>query len=125
MPPKAKRALFSLNLDTDADHVYQKITDHNEEGQERVKVIESKGPTHGHSDLSYITKPFEKTVNRAVNDVIEGSGKKVHSADGQLSYSTSHSETRTENNDKERSRLNIVSKAKRRTLERKYDTSEL
>ncbi|KAI4928264.1 uncharacterized protein J4E92_005748 [Alternaria infectoria] len=73
-PPK--RALFSLNLDTDADHVYQKVEDHSKDGTDRVKVIESKGPTHGHTDLSYVTKPFEKTVNRAVNEVIEGSGRK-------------------------------------------------
>jgi ribose 5-phosphate isomerase B len=124
MPPKEKRALFSLNLDTDADHVYQKVTDHNED---RVRVIESKGPTHGHSDLSYVTKPFEKTVNRAVNDVVEGSGKKVHSAKGSLSYSTQRTERRSgkEETDRDGSRLNIVSKAKRRNIERKYDTSEL
>jgi ribose 5-phosphate isomerase B len=128
MPPKEKRALFSLNLDTDADDVYQKVTDHNDKGEERVKVIESKGPTHGHTDLSYITKPFEKTVNRAVNGVVEGSGKKLHSAEGSLSYSTQRTERRSGNQtqeDRENSRLNVVSKAKRRDIERKYDTSEL
>ncbi|OAG24622.1 hypothetical protein CC77DRAFT_928372 [Alternaria alternata] len=72
-PPK--RALFSLNLDTDADHVYQKVEDHNKDGVDRVKVLESKGPTHGHTDLSYVTRPFEKTVNRAVNEVIDGRKK--------------------------------------------------
>jgi hypothetical protein len=119
-----KRALFSLNLDTDADHVYQKVTDNSKEGEERVKVIESKGPTHGHTDLSYVTKPFEKTVNRAVNEVVKGSGKKVHSAEGNLTYST---ERRTGKNEegREKSNLNVVSKTKRRNIERKYDTSEL
>jgi hypothetical protein len=125
-----KRALFSLHLDTDADHVYQKVTDNSKEGgKERVKVIESKGPTHGHTDLSYVTKPFEKTVNRAVNEVIEGSGKKVRSAEGSLSYShaqrSGREEEEEEEKGKERSNLNVVSKVKRRNIERKYDTSEL
>ncbi|EFQ85496.1 hypothetical protein PTT_19559 [Pyrenophora teres f. teres 0-1] len=92
MPPRQpKRALFSLNLDTDADHVYQKVQDHSKDGEDSVRVLESKGPTRGHTDLSYITRPFEKTVNRAVDEVIDGSGKKVHSAKGKLSYSTSSS----------------------------------
>ena len=124
--------MFSLNLDTDADHVYQKVEDHSKDGTDRVKVIESKGPTHGHTDLSYVTKPFEKTVNRAVNEVIEGSGRKVHSAEGHVSYSTNRTERRsggTRNQDDEeerdRSRLNVVSKTKRRNIEKKYDTSEL
>jgi hypothetical protein len=130
MPPKDKRALFSLNLDTDADHVYQKVTDHNDQGEERVKVIESKGPTHGHTDLSYVTKPFERTVNRAVNEVIEGSGgkKKVHSSKGNLTYSTTERTGRSGKegeNDRERRNINVVSKIKRRNIQRKYDTSEL
>lgn len=135
-PPKMappKRALFSLNLDTDADHVYQKVEDHNKDGVDRVKVLESKGPTHGHTDLSYVTRPFEKTVNRAVNEVIDG--RKVKSAEGEISYSTTRTERRsggtsrrnqdTDDEDREKSRLNVVSKTKRRNIERKYDTSEL
>ncbi|KAF1834079.1 hypothetical protein BDW02DRAFT_499240 [Decorospora gaudefroyi] len=80
-PPN--RALFSIHLDTDAEHVYQKIEDHNQDGEDRIKSIETEGPVHRHTDLTYLTKPFEKTVNRAVNEVVEGSGKKVHSAEGQ------------------------------------------
>jgi len=79
-----------------------------------------------------VTKPFEKTVNRAVNEVIEGSGRKVHSAEGHVSYSTNRTDRRsdgTRNQDDEeerdRSRLNVVSKTKRRNIEKKYDTSEL
>ncbi|KAL6711030.1 hypothetical protein ACN47E_006905 [Coniothyrium glycines] len=117
-PPK--RALFSLNLDTDADRVYQRVEDHSEAGTDRVKVIETKGSTHGHTDLTYITKPFESTVNRAVNDVVDGTGKKVHSAQGELTYSTESSSSRTGS-----SNLNVKSKARRRALEEKYDTSEL
>ncbi|RYN42165.1 hypothetical protein AA0113_g8072 [Alternaria arborescens] len=112
-PPK--RALFSLNLDTDADHVYQKVEDHNKDGVDRVKVLESKGPIHGHTDLSYVTRPFEKTVNRAVNEVIDG--RKVKSAEGEISYSTTRTERRsggtsrrnqdTDDEDREKSRLNV------------------
>lgn len=134
MPPRQpKRALFSLNLDTDADHVYQKIEDHSKDGEDNVRVLESKGPTRGHTDLSYIARPFEKTVNRAVNEVIDGTGKKVHSAKGELSYSTSSRTSETRRSDRlddhdgeeEGPRLNVVSKTKRRNIERKYDTSEL
>ncbi|KAA8622225.1 hypothetical protein PtrSN002B_003782 [Pyrenophora tritici-repentis] len=131
-----KHALFSLNLDTDADHVYQRVEDHSKDGEDSVRVLESKGPTRGHTDLSYITRPFEKTVNRAVNEVIDGTGKKVHSAKGELSYSTSSSSNRRsgggtlrddddEDSEEGRPRLNVVSKTKRRNIERKYDTSEL
>ncbi|KAF1843558.1 uncharacterized protein K460DRAFT_286901 [Cucurbitaria berberidis CBS 394.84] len=92
-----KRALFSLNLDSDADHVYQRVDEHSKEGADKVKVLETKGPTHGHTDLSYVTKPFEKLVNRTVDGVIEGSGKKVHSAEGQVRYSTERSEKKEGN----------------------------
>jgi hypothetical protein len=137
-PPK--RALFSLNLDTDADHVYQRVEDHNKHGDERVKVLETKGPTRGHTDLSFITKPFENTVNRAVEEVIDGTGKRVVSKEGEIRYSTSSSSRtkgrssgrRHEDDDdddeeeqEERSNLNVVSKSKRKALEKKYDTSEL
>ena len=132
-PPK--RALFSLNLDTDADHVYQRVEDHSKPSDERIKVLETKGATHGHTDLSFVTKPFEKTVNRAVENVLDG--KKVVSKEGEITYSTTSSGTtrskgRVTRNDEddpssdhEPSNLNIVSKSKRRSLEKKYDTSEL
>lgn len=100
-PPK--RALFSLNLDTDADHIHQRISHHNKD------------------DLAYITKPFENAVNKTVNDVVDGTGKKVHTAEGKISYSSHSTERRRDAN----SNLNIVSKPKRRALENKYDTSEL
>ncbi|EUC30970.1 hypothetical protein COCVIDRAFT_16858 [Bipolaris victoriae FI3] len=87
-PPK--RALFSLNLDTDADHVYQRVEDHSKPSDERIKVLETKGPTHGHTDLSFVTKPFEKTVNRAVENVLDG--KKVVSKEGEITYSTTSSD---------------------------------
>ncbi|USP77409.1 hypothetical protein yc1106_04683 [Curvularia clavata] len=136
-PPK--RALFSLNLDTDADHVYQRVEDHSKPGDERVKVLETKGPTKGHTDLSFITRPFESTVNRAVEEVIDGTGKRIVSKEGEITYSTSSSsrtkghrsvrrhedEDEEEEQREERSNLNVVSKSKRKALENKYDTSEL
>ncbi|KAH7379637.1 hypothetical protein BKA66DRAFT_571449 [Pyrenochaeta sp. MPI-SDFR-AT-0127] len=117
-PPK--RALFSLNLDSDADHVYQRVNEHSDQGTDKVKILETRGPTTAHSDLKFVTKPFENLVNRTVDGVIEGTGKKVHSAEGELTYSSERSE-RKEN----RSRVNVVSKTKRRNIENKYDTSEL
>ena len=119
MPPP-KRAVFSLNLDSSADHVHERVEDGSEKGTDRFKVIESKGPTTTHSDIRYVAKPFENLVNRTVNDVLEGSGKKVNSAEGQVSYSTRRSEK-----SEGKSRLNVVSKLKRRSIEEKYDTSEL
>ncbi|KAJ4291781.1 hypothetical protein N0V90_009676 [Kalmusia sp. IMI 367209] len=93
MPPK--RALFSLNLESDAEHIYQRVDDHNKEGKEKVKVIESTGPTVGNTSLSFVTKPFEEAVNRTVEGVIDGTGKKVHSAEGELHYDVSKEEKGT------------------------------
>ncbi|RAR00860.1 ribose 5-phosphate isomerase [Stemphylium lycopersici] len=94
MAPPPKRALFSLNLDTDADHVYQKVEDHSKDGDERVKVLESKGPVSGHTDLSVLTRPFEKTVNRAVDEVLDGTGKRVQRTEGEVRYSSSSNTSR-------------------------------
>jgi len=118
-PPK--RALFSLNLDSNTDHVHQRVEDHNKEGSDRVRILDTKGPTHNHSDFQYVAKPFEKAVDRAVNDVVKGTGKKVHTADGTVSYSSSSRSTERRSD----SRVNVVSKKKRRDIEAKYDTSEL
>ncbi|KAF2113340.1 hypothetical protein BDV96DRAFT_613757 [Lophiotrema nucula] len=64
MPPK--RALFSLNVDSNAEHLYQRIDDHN---KERTTVTETKDPVHGHTSLQVLTKPFEKEVERQVQRV--------------------------------------------------------
>ncbi|KAF1960798.1 hypothetical protein CC80DRAFT_523108 [Byssothecium circinans] len=90
MPQTPKRALFSLNLDTDASHIYQRVEDHNDHegesgnGKGKVKVLESSGPTVGNTRLEIATKPFEKAVNRAVEGVIDGTGKRVGSAEGEV-----------------------------------------
>jgi ribose 5-phosphate isomerase B len=115
-----KRALFSLNVDSNAEHYHQHVTSHHPDGTSNVKVIETNSPTHGHTDLSYITKPFEKVVNRAVNDAIHDTGKKVHTVSGDVHYTSSKPSTSTST-----STLNIKNKSTRRFLERRYDTSEL
>jgi ribose 5-phosphate isomerase B len=116
----AKRAAFSINVDSDADHIYQRVSEHHPNGTNTVKVIDSTGPTHSHTDISYITKPFEKAVNTTVDSVIESSGKTLHSSEGNLHYSNEKPSTSSST-----STLSIKNKSKRRTLERKYDTSEL
>ncbi|KAF2636909.1 hypothetical protein P280DRAFT_533036 [Massarina eburnea CBS 473.64] len=86
MPRTSKRAVFSLNLDTDAEHVYQRVEDHNQNHSanetragkgEKVSVHESSGPVTGHTGLEIATKPFERVVDRAVEGVVDGTtGKK-------------------------------------------------
>ena len=116
MPPK--RALLSLNVDSQTEHVYQRVNDHTKSGG-KAKVIESSGPTYGHTDLQLVTKPVEKLVNRTVEGVEESTGKKVHSVGSELTYSsqrsTSGSHTRT---------VKASSRTKRR-VEQLYDTSDL
>lgn len=117
MPPK--RALFSLNVDSEADHIYQRVNDHSKPG-EKTKVVETTGPTIGHTDLQYLGKPFEKLVNRTVQGVEEGTGKKVTSAEGEITYSSqrSTSGSSTKHTVKDSTRT-------KRRIERLYDTSDL
>jgi ribose 5-phosphate isomerase B len=115
-----KRSVFSLNIDSNADHYHQHVTEHHPDGTDSVKVLETKGPTHTHTDLSYVSKPFERVVNRAVDDVIKDSGKKVHTVEGDLHYSSEKKSSTSSS-----STLNIKNKSTRRFLERRYDTSDL
>lgn len=118
MPPK--RALFSLNVDSEADHIYHRVNDHSKPG-EKTKVIETSGPTVGHTDLQFVTKPFEKLVNRTVEGVEESTGKKVHSAEGELTYSSQRTSHGTSNSTKT---VKDSTRTKRR-IEQQYDTSDL
>lgn len=113
-----KRAFLSLNLDSTADHVYQRVEDHHKTGEDKVKVLESSGPTVGNTSLSLVTKPFEKAVNSTVQGVVDGTGKKVHSAEGELRYDIHKTEKGT------KSRTAHVKKPVAR-IEDQYDTSEL
>lgn len=114
-----KRALFSLNLDSTADHIYQRVDDHNKEGKDKVKVLESSGPTVGKTNLSFVTKPFEQTVNRTVEGVVEGTGKKLHSAEGEIYYEVNKSEKGT------RGHIVHDKKSASKSVEDQYDTSDL
>jgi hypothetical protein len=110
-PPK--RTVFSLNLDTEAWDISSPNTD-------RVES-QKRGPAHEHTDLTYTAKPFERIVNRTVNEFVDSTGKKLDSnKEGELNYSTETTSSSTGSGP-----LNIKNKSKRRTLERKYDTSEL
>ncbi|KAF2125038.1 hypothetical protein P153DRAFT_389893 [Dothidotthia symphoricarpi CBS 119687] len=114
-PPK--RALFSLNLDSDIDHLRQRIEERNLDGSEKPKIIE----TRGHSDLSFVGKPIENIVNKAVDSVVDGTGKTVRSVDGDITYS--HSETRNSNG--KAVKVSSSNSKKGRSIWEKYDTSEL
>lgn len=114
-----KRALFSLNLDSNADHIYQRVEDHNKEGKDKIKVLESTGPTVGNTSLAIVTKPFEQAVNRTVEGVIDGTGKKVHSAEGEIHYDVNKSEKGTS------TRTVKVHKKPGKSIEDQYDTSDL
>jgi hypothetical protein len=131
-PPK--RAHFSLNLDTEADHVYQRVEDHDKDENDRVKVLESSGPTVGNTWLEFVTKPFEKVVNRAVEGVIDGTGKKVHTAEGEIEYETHRSEKGHTKSSSEGNRTvvkktsnvgNRSSESKKNRIWEEYDTSDL
>jgi hypothetical protein len=113
-----KRALFSLNLDSTADHIYQRVEDHNKEGKDKIKVIESSGPTVGNTSLSIVTNPLEQVVNRTVQSVVDGTGKKVHSVEGEVHTSISKSEKGT-------GTRTVKVKRAGRKLEETYDTSDL
>jgi hypothetical protein len=116
-PPR--RALFSLNVDSETEHLYQRVDDHRKDGKEKVKVIESSGPTVGHTDYQFVTKPFETLVNRTVDGIVEGSGKKLHSAEGEVTYSSQKSERGTGK------RTVKTNRSSTRNIEREYDTSDL
>ena len=117
MPPK--RAFLAINVDSEAEHIYQRVNEHSKPG-EKTKVIETTGPTVGHTDLQYLSKPFEKLVNRTVQGVEEETGKKVTSAEGELTYSSQRS---TSSSTKKHT-VKDSTRTKRR-IEKLYDTSDL
>jgi hypothetical protein len=120
-----KRAVFSLNLDSQSEHYHQHVREQHPDGSDSVKVIETKGPTHDHTDLSYVSKPFERVVNRAVDQAVKDTGKKVHSVEGDIHYSSNTSSSDTRSSDTSGSNLNVKNKSTRRFLERRYDVSDL
>ncbi|KAF2019358.1 hypothetical protein BU24DRAFT_459040 [Aaosphaeria arxii CBS 175.79] len=69
-PPK--RALFSLNISSNADHIYQRVEDRNTDGKDRVQVREHNDPLVGQTNLEILTRPFEKEVKRSVERIVDG-----------------------------------------------------
>jgi hypothetical protein len=118
-----KRSVFSLNIDSNTEHYHQRISE--PDHPDGNKVVEINGPTHGHTDLSYISKPFEKVVNRAVDEVVKDTGKKVRSVEGDIRYTSQSSKNTSSSSSTYTGNLNIKNKSTRRFIERKYDTSDL
>lgn len=119
-----KRSVFSLNIDSNTEHYHQRINE--SDHPDGNKVVEINGPTHGHTDLSYVSKPFERVVNRAVDEVVKDTGKKVRSVEGDIHYTNQSSSSKnTSSNSTYTGNLNIKNKSTRRFIERKYDTSDL
>lgn len=103
-----KRQFFSLNLDSAAEHP---ATD------EQSSLV-----TQRHTDFSTITAPFERTVSRAIDDIVKDTGKKADTVEGNVHYTSNSSSS---NSSTGASNLNVKSKSTRRYLERRYDTSDL
>lgn len=123
---QTKRAFLTLHIDSNAEHVYQRVTKHSSDegtdaGKDHVELLQSKGPVVGHTDVRVVTKPFEKVVNSVVRDVAEGSGKRV--------VSLEEREGQGERVDRTQSPTQRTVSLKRRAditlLQQKYDTSEL
>ena len=76
MPPK--RALFSLNIDSNADHLYERIEHHNDEDKGKDRVIERTEPTAGSTKVEIVTRPFERAVERTVERIVDGKVVREH-----------------------------------------------
>lgn len=97
-PPK--RAIFSLNVDSNTEHLYERIEYHDDKHKERgekVKVVEHSEPSFGSTKVEIVTKPFEKAVQRTVERVCDGKIVKERNRDSR----------------------------KKRDIEAEYDTSDL
>ncbi|KAF2662663.1 hypothetical protein K491DRAFT_700398 [Lophiostoma macrostomum CBS 122681] len=79
-PPK--RAFFSLNVDSNADHIYERIEHHDKEGKDKIKVKEHSEPLVGSTSLQVLTQPFEKEVKRSVERIVDGRVKPLRIAFG-------------------------------------------
>ncbi|ORY03667.1 hypothetical protein BCR34DRAFT_605156 [Clohesyomyces aquaticus] len=76
-PPK--RALFVLNVDSQTEHLFERIEFHNEgskdkegSGADKVKVIDQSEPSSGSTRVEIVTRPFEKAVQRTIERVCDG-----------------------------------------------------
>ncbi|PSN69221.1 hypothetical protein BS50DRAFT_572381 [Corynespora cassiicola Philippines] len=115
-PPK--RALFSLNIDSNAEHIYQRVDDHN---NDKHKVLETSGPVHGSTNLQLVTRPFEKAVERSIERIVDG--KHVADAEGDITYET-HQSVNGESPRRSTKTVHVKKKGKQ-SVEEQYDTSDL
>lgn len=102
-PPK--RAIFSLNVDSNAEHFLERIEDHSKQGKGKVKVREHKEPFVGNTSLQLLTRPFEKEVQRSVERIVDGRVVK------DTKITRENSQTRNEK--------------RKKSVEERYDTSDL
>jgi hypothetical protein len=116
-PPK--RALFSLHTDTQADHTYQRVEDHNKDGPAKVKVLESSGPTVRNTHFEVVTTPSEKAVENTDKGVLD---KTQRSEKGHTTSSSPGNYTVV----KKTSKIgNRSSESRKNRIWEDYDTSEL
>jgi hypothetical protein len=107
-PPK--RAFFSLNVDSNADHIYERIEHHGKDGKDTVKVKEHREPLAGSTSLQVLTQPFEKEVKRSVERIVDGRVVR---------------DTETYSSDKPDSHTVKLENKRKKSLWEKYDTSDL
>jgi hypothetical protein len=107
-----RRAFLSVNVNSNAEHIYERVEDHNKESKDRLKVLEQTQPTVGNSSIHIITRPFEKEVQRSIERVVDG--RVVRDTTTYRSTSPSPSNRHKEGSSK-----------KRASIEDKYDTSDL
>lgn len=105
-----KRAVFSLTVDSNTEHIYERTEDHTKEGKGKVKVREYKEPLIGNTSLHILTKPFEKEVQRSVERTIDGRTVR------DTTYSYSDSTSSVSSGQKQH---------RKKSVEEKYDTSDL
>lgn len=84
-PGHPRRGFVRINVDSNADHIYQRVEDHNRHPEEdedrdsprersgvRVREHEHSGPSSGSTRLNILTRPFEKEVVRSFERIVDG-----------------------------------------------------
>lgn len=115
-PPK--RALFSLNIDSNVEHIAPKARDERGTSSSGGKAPES--TSEGRTSVQVLTRPFERAVEGVLEDVLERTGEKE---DGKKTW-VKKVETRV---DSEGTHTTSTTKTtgKKGGLEERFDTSEL
>ena len=111
-PRNTRRGFFSLNVDTNADHILEKTVEKDKDEKDIVKIRQHGEPHVGNTSLQVLTKPFEQEIKRSVERIVDGRTVR----DTETSYSNE--------NDKPQRHTVKVGKRKQ-SLWEKYDTSDL